>query len=74
MNTHGLKFRISKYAIWILRTRPQFPNEVFYEMEPKKVVDQPKLPSGLQVFDDAVDRLFKGSGRHLYILRNIVGQ
>ena len=61
---------ISKYfhQYNFLRTKPEFPNEVFYQMEPA----EKKVP--VQVIDDAVDRLFKGSGRHLYILRNIVGQ
>ena len=52
-----------------LRSNPEFSNELFYQLEPI----QKKIP--LQVFDDAVvDRLFKGSGRHFFILRHIAGQ
>lgn len=57
------------YNMRHLRSKPDFSNEVFNQLEPI----QKKNP--LQVFDDAVvDRLFKGSGRHFFILRNIVGQ
>ena len=52
------------------RAQPEFSNEVFYGMKPI----QKKVPAQVLPFDDPVDRLFKGSGRHLYILRNIVGQ
>ena len=52
------------------RAQPEFSNEVFHGMKPI----QKKVPVQVLPFDDAVDRLFKGSGRHLYILRKIVGQ